>query len=95
MILIGDKQKLNRNYTTMSEHKRWTITLSDKRPLSEISNDLTKTGFAIEQVLTEIRCVTGTASDSVAKKLRSIPGVADVSPEHNIDIGPPDAEITW
>ncbi|MFD2934267.1 hypothetical protein [Spirosoma flavum] len=69
--------------------------MSNKRPLTDITEELTKTGFTVDQVLTEIGCVTGTASNDVAEKLRLIPGVADISPEQGIDIGPPDAEITW
>lgn len=75
--------------------KKWIVTVSNNRPLSEIRKDLTTTGFAVDQVLAEIGCVTGTASDDVARKLRSIPGVADVSPDSEINIGPPDAPVTW
>lgn len=95
IAFAGDEQSLNHNKKTMSESKRWIITTSNKRPLSEVAEDLTKKGFAIDQVLSEIGCVTGSASSDVAKKLRSIPGIADVSPEEGIDIGPPDQENTW
>lgn len=95
VVFTADNQSLNHSSTTMAKHKKWVITLSNQRPISDVSKDLTKVGLTVNQVLTEIGCVTGTASDNVAKKLRSVPGVADVSPEHNIDIGPPDAEITW
>jgi hypothetical protein len=79
----------------MPQSKTWIVTTSGERPLGEIANDLKRTGFSIGQVLGEIGAITGSASDDVAAKLRAIPGVADVSPDMPIDIGPPDAPITW
>jgi hypothetical protein len=79
----------------MAESRRWIVTTSGDRPLSEVKKELTQIGFTVERVLDEIGCITGTASDNVAKKLRALPGVADVSPDEPIDIGPPDAPVTW
>ena len=72
MALAGDQQSINHNNKTMSESKRWIVTTSNKRALSDVTKELTKTGFAVDQVLSEIGCVTGTASSDVIKKLRSI-----------------------
>jgi len=79
----------------MTNHKNWVVTTSGDRPLGDVEKKLIETGFAVDQVLGEIGCITGTASDDMAERLRVIPGVADVSPDHPIDIGPPDAPGTW
>lgn len=79
----------------MSERKRWVVTASGGRSLSDIEKKLTETGFVVDQVLDEIGCITGAASADVADKLRAIPGVADISPEPPpINIGPPDAPVS-
>jgi len=60
-----------------------------------VKSRLTKAGFSVDQVLDEIGSITGTVNDEDIEKLRSIPGVADVSPNQPVDIGPPDAPVTW
>lgn len=77
----------------MSKGKRWIVTTSGDRSLSDIKKDLTKSGFAVEQVLDEIGVISGTTSDDNVERLRSVTGVADVSPDQQIDIGPPDAPV--
>lgn len=79
----------------MASGKRWIVTTSSSRSLGDVKKNLSEKGFVVDQVLDEIGCITGSASDDVARKLRSIPGVADVSAETPIDIGPPDAPVTW
>jgi hypothetical protein len=79
----------------MPERKGWIVTTSGDRPLGDVAKDLTRTGFAVGQMLDEIGAITGSASADVVERLRSIPGVADVSPDETIDIGPPDAPVTW
>ncbi|MFD1874162.1 hypothetical protein [Hymenobacter bucti] len=79
----------------MATSKRWIITTSGEQPLPAIERRLAAAGFVVEQVLTEIGCITGTAPEDAAEQARAIPGVADVSPEGPpITIGPPDALIT-
>ena len=80
----------------MSESKRWVVTTSGEQSLNEVKKKVKKAGFTVEQVLDEIGCITGSASDDVAQHLRALPGVADVSPEAPpVNIGPPDAPVTW
>ena len=79
----------------MPEGKSWIVTTSGDRPLGDVARELTDRGFAVGQVLDEIGCITGSASADVVERVRVIPGVADVSPDHPIDIGPPDAPVTW
>ena len=77
----------------MAKKKRWTVTTSGDQSLSDIKKKLVESGFDVDQVLDEIGVITGTSSDDNVERLRSVPGVTDVSPEHSIDIGPPDAPI--
>jgi hypothetical protein len=41
-----------------------------------------------------IGIITGSATDSVAEAVRAVPGVADVSQDEPVDIGPPDPDAT-
>jgi hypothetical protein len=79
----------------MPETQKWIVTTSGDQPLHDVARHLSEAGFAVDQVLDEIGCITGFARAAVAEKLRTIPGVVDVSPEQSIDIGPPDAPVTW
>ena len=79
----------------MAKSKTWIVTTSGDRPTKDVAKDLKAKGFVVDQVLDEIGAITGTADDTVASKLRAIDGVADVSPEGAVDIGPPDAPETW
>ena len=79
----------------MSESKGWVVTTSADRPINDIANDLKQAGFTVGSVLEEIGSITGAAAAETVNKLRSIPGVVDVSPDAPIDIGPPDSPVTW
>ena len=78
----------------MAESKRWVVTTSGDRPLNDVARDIEAAGFAIDQVLEAVGIITGSATDSVAEAVRTIPGVTDVSPDVPVDIGPPDSEIS-
>lgn len=73
--------------------KKWIVTTSGKKSLSDIKKKLTESGFSVDQVLDEIGVITGTSSDDDVERLRKVAGVADVSPDEQVDIGPPDAPI--
>ncbi len=77
----------------MAKGKRWIVTTSGKRSLKEVKKKLTESGFEVEQSLDEIGIITGRSKDDNVDKLRSVDGVADVSPDEQIDIGPPDAPV--
>jgi hypothetical protein len=79
----------------MAKNKTWVVTTSGDRPIHEVKKDLDKHGFTVGEVLGEIGVITGSGNDAVAEKLRKIPGIADVSPDVPISIGPPDAPVTW
>jgi hypothetical protein len=78
-----------------NDRKNWVVTTSGDRPLDAVAKDLRKSGFKIEEVLSEIGCITGEGGDEVAEKARKVKGVADVSVNVPIDIGPPNAPDTW
>ena len=78
----------------MGKNKKWIVTTSPEK-ISDVRKKLTEAGFSVEQVLHEIGSITGSASDDVVEKLRSVDGITDVSPDHPIDIGPPDSPVTW
>jgi hypothetical protein len=79
----------------MAEDKKWIVTTSGEESLDDVRRRLTDEGFDVEEVFDAIGCIRGGASDDVAERLRSVPGVADVSPEPPpIDIGPPDSSIS-
>ena len=73
----------------------WIVTTSGDRPAKDVAKDLKAAGFSVGQILEEIGCITGEADDRTVEKARAIRGVADVSREGEIDIGPPDAPVTW
>ena len=75
--------------------QQWVVTLSGGRPAHEVAKDLAKSGLKVGNVLDQIGSITGSASAAAVQKLRAVPGVADVSPDHAIDIGPPGAPVTW
>nr|GFC70035.1 hypothetical protein [Tanacetum cinerariifolium] len=79
----------------MATHKNWIVTTSGEHPLAGIVAQLTKDGFVVGQVLSAIGSIVGSASEATAAKARTIPGVADVSPDSAISLGPPDAPVTW
>ena len=79
----------------MSEQRGWIVTTSSDRGIRDIASDLEKAGFSVGRVLEEVGSITGAAADETITKLRSIPGVVDVSPDRPIDIGPPGSGDTW
>jgi hypothetical protein len=77
------------------KNKNWVVTASGDRPIEEIEKKLIELGLNVEQVLDEIGCIIGTASDAAAKRARAVPGVADVSPgTEPVSVGPPDASVS-
>jgi hypothetical protein len=69
----------------------WVVTASGERSLDQIAADLRKKGFKVERILREIGAITGRGGDDIAARIRQINGVADVSRNVPIDIGPPNS----
>jgi hypothetical protein len=70
------------------------ITVSGDREVHEVARDLKALGLEAPQVLEAIGVVTGSAPRSHIEKLRKVRGVQDVSLDHKVDIGPPDAPVS-
>jgi hypothetical protein len=77
----------------MAKGKKWIVTTTGKGSLNDVKKKLTESGFKVDKVLDEIGVITGTSSDDDVERLRKVAGVADVSPDEQVDIGPPDAPI--
>lgn len=77
----------------MTKGKRWIVTTTGKGSLEDVKKNLTKSGFRVDKVLDEIGVITGTSNDDDVERFRSVDGVADISPDEDVDIGPPDAPI--
>lgn len=73
----------------------WVVTSSGERPLHDIASDLKAKGVTIEAVLDEIGCITIQGGKGTEGTARKVKGVADVSPNAPIDIGPPNSSDTW
>ena len=70
------------------------VTVSKDRHLHDVVADLKAAGLEVEGVLDAIGIVTGSAPATSMAALRKVRGVADVSSDHKVDIGPPDAPIS-
>lgn len=74
---------------------QWVVTTTGDRPVSAVVSDIASSGFSIDEVLEEIGVITGHGSGSAVNAVRRLPGVADVSPDQPVDLGPPDSPTTW
>lgn len=79
----------------MPETRRWVVTASGDRPLDELEKDLTQAGFTVVQTMEAIGCIVGTIGEEDADRVKAIPGVADVSPDEIVSIGPPGSDTVW
>ncbi len=70
------------------------ITTSGERSIHEVANDLKAAGMDVDQVLESAGSITGSAEAHVTERLRRVAGVSDVSDDHPVDIGPPDAPVS-
>jgi hypothetical protein len=70
------------------------VTLTGDRPIHEVAGKLRAAGLTVDQVMESVGIVTGSAPPDATIRLRRVRGVADVSPDHPVDIGPPDAPVS-
>ena len=71
------------------------VTVSKDRHINDVARDLKAAGLEVGELLDAIGIVTGRAQTNSIARLRKVRGVVDVSPDHKVDIGPPDAPISW
>jgi hypothetical protein len=81
--------------TAKKKGNAWIVTTSADRSIKDVAKDLRSAGFTIDKTLDAVGSIIGKGDEKVIKKLRSIRGVADVSPDKPINIGPPDSPETW
>ena len=89
----GAAKKAARNPAAATSN--WVVTTSGDRALADVAKELSAAGFAIHQTLDQIGVITGKSDPKAVQKVRAVRGVADVSPEHKVDIGPPNSRETW
>lgn len=71
------------------------VTLSGAHPASEVADHLKQHGFQVNNVLESIGVITGTGNVNELASWKAHPGISDISEDHTIDIGPPEATTTW
>ena len=69
------------------------VTMSGARNVRDVVRDLRAAGVEVDHVLEETGIVTGRADPGTHARLRTIEGVADVSADYPVDIGPPDSDV--
>ena len=79
----------------MAKRKKWIVTTSGDRPNQEIAKDLSKAGASVEDVHEHIPVITVNCDDRAVGKLRGVSGVVDVSPDSDVNVGPPGSPNTW
>jgi hypothetical protein len=83
-----------KNTTAKHGKQALVVTVSGDRGIHKVADDLRAGGFKVNQVLEAIGVVTGSADAKRVAQLRRISGVSDVSPDHDVNIGPPDSPIS-
>jgi hypothetical protein len=76
------------------QKQSFVVTVSGDHPIHEVARKLKASGFQVDQVMDAIGVVTGSALPTSLAKLRKVAGVADVSSDHAVDIGPPGAPVS-
>lgn len=77
-----------------SEKQSFVVTLSGSRPIQQVASELSAQGFQVGSVLEQIGVITGSAHPSSLVRLRSHPGIKDISEDQPVDIGPPGAPLS-
>jgi hypothetical protein len=72
----------------------WVVTVAPGAPLEQVKDGLSGAGFTVVQVLDAIGIVIAHGSEKQAEQARLVGGVIDVSLEVQVDIGPPDADVS-
>ncbi|SES33440.1 hypothetical protein SAMN04487958_11518 [Vreelandella subterranea] len=73
----------------------WIITISNDQSINDIATRLSEEGLTVKEILEEIGCITGSADEVTAERLKRVKGVVDIAPDMHIDVGPPGSEETW
>ena len=79
----------------MPEMPVWIVTISGEHAVDRVAAALTKRGFVVGDVMAAIGVISGRCDESKVDALRSLPGVADIAPSTDVDVGPPGSTRTW
>lgn len=71
----------------------WIITISGDRPIHDVARDLQAAGLELGNVNDLIGSLSGFSDAQLKEKLTAVPGVADVSPDTDVHIAPPDSPV--
>ncbi len=77
-----------------NQQQTWIVTASADRPAAAIADEIKAAGFTVTEVLEHTGNILVRGGPAAAAHVRSIRGVADVSPDHTVDIGPPGAPVS-
>ena len=77
-----------------NQQQTWIVTASPSRPASAVAEEIKAAGFTVTQVLEHTGNIVVRGGPAAASRIGSMPGVADVSPDHTVDIGPPGAPVS-
>ena len=72
----------------------WVITIAHGAPLDSVKAGLISAGLIVDRVLDAIGIVIAHGSETQAEQARRVAGVTDVSPEVEVDIGPPVVDVS-
>jgi hypothetical protein len=75
------------------DRRRWIVTLSGERPVDAVADDVKAAGLEVRDVLAFTGTIVGEGTEATAEQLRGVAGVQDVSPDLEVNIGPPDAKV--
>ncbi|GAA4750832.1 hypothetical protein [Flavisolibacter ginsenosidimutans] len=79
----------------MPEKKQWIVVTSGDQSLNDIAKELEKKGFTIDSKLEAIGQIVGTGTEDMKTQAMKIKGVSSIEPSHEINIGPPNSDLTW
>ncbi|MGM0857783.1 MAG: hypothetical protein ACQEW0_11960 [Pseudomonadota bacterium] len=79
----------------MATTELWIITVSSDQSINDIARCLSNEGLTIREVLEDIGCITGSADNVTAERLKKVEGVVDIAPDMPVDVGPPGTDQTW
>ena len=77
----------------MTNHQTWLVSVDHQVDVASVASALSQRGFQVKEVLSEISCITGVASEEEIPSLRKVAGIVDISPDFPIEIGPGEGNV--
>lgn len=73
----------------------WLVTLATGARIDQVAAALAAAGLSVTSSLDAVGVIVGTAPRSVEPALRTVKGVANVSPDRDVSVALPDDPETW